>query len=113
MAIEHHAIPLNATEAARYQQLMQWGEWTEAETRVLFVQHGLEGLALEAAPHLYRTHPLSTGEISGQVGMPRLTLLHAIQARNVAPYEESEWDPEAYAAALERRLEVVKPTPRE
>ena len=36
MAMEHHAIPLNATEAARYQQLMQWGEWTEAETGVLF-----------------------------------------------------------------------------
>ncbi|MCL5063497.1 MAG: hypothetical protein M1600_00180 [Firmicutes bacterium] len=113
MAIEQHAIPLNATEAARYQQLMQWGEWTEAETRVLFVQHGLEGLALEAALHLYRTRPLSTGEISGQVGIPRLTLLHAIQARNVAPYEESEWDPEAYAAELERRLKVLKPTPRE
>ena len=113
MAIEHHAIPLNATEAARYQQLMQWGEWTEAEARALFVQHGLEGLAIEAALHLYQTRPLSTGEIAAQVGIPRLTLLHAIQARNVAPYEDSEWDPEAYAADLQRRLDVLKPAPHE
>jgi len=113
MVIEPHAIPLNATEAARYHQLMQWGEWTEGETRALFVQHGLEGLALEAALHLYRTRPLSTGEISGQMGIPRLTLLHAIQARNVAPYEESEWDPEAYAVELEERLKVLNPAPRE
>ena len=86
MAAGHH----NAAPKARYRQFMQWGK---SAARTLFIQNGLEGLAVEAALHLDQTRPLSTEELAAQVDIPRSSLLYAIQARTV----ESEYDPEAYA----------------
>jgi len=63
-----------------------------------------EALRLEAAIRLYTTTTLSTGEIADRTGVNRGELLHVVQERGIAPYDDAARDPITLEADLNERL---------
>jgi len=97
-------ISLTPEEAALFQQLTEWAGLDRQQAIHHLIEAGLGALRLEAAIRLYTTTVLSTGEIADRTGVNRGELLHIVQERGIAPYDDPTVDPEALEGDLNARL---------